>query len=247
MRNVFTAEAELRPERKENTSSRKLVVGFFAVLLLASGAQAVQYGFDCITNNSAQSAAIGEAQLLVDVTVVDNTAQLVFANRGPAACSITDVYFYDGVLYDTSIVEISSTGDVSFSEGAIPAHLPSYKPLTLGLTAEDLVDSADSNKPTMPKGVNPGESLTINLGMLDGIDLDAILTALNRGTFVVGIHVQGFDNGKSESYIATPPGTPVPEPCTLALVGLGGLLGLGGLRLRKKQQPAAQTAGEHSP
>ncbi len=214
---------------------KKLMVGVFTVLLLASGAQAVQYGFDCITDNSAQSAAIGEAQLLVDVTVVDNTAQFVFTNSGPAACSITDVYFYDGVLINTEIVEISWSGNVSFSEGASPNHLPGFDTSTVELTSDDPFADADSNKPTQPMGVNPGESLTIRLGMLDGIDLDAILAALNGGTFVIGIHVQGFDNGKSESFVATPPGTPVPEPCTLALVGLGGLLGLGGLRLRRKQ------------
>ena len=50
---------------------------------------------------------------------------------------------------------------------------------------------------------------------------------LNSGMLRVGIHIQGFDDDSSESAVA------VPEPTTLVLLGLGGLVLLKKHRGRK--------------
>jgi hypothetical protein len=102
--------------------------GIIAVLafcsLTAGFAEAgVTYGFKCISNNKGGDAAIGEAQLFVDVSEYGNGQVLfLFRNVGSAASSITDVYFDDGTLL--GIAEIVNGDRVKFSQGASPGDLP---------------------------------------------------------------------------------------------------------------------------
>ena len=77
-------------------------------LLIPFQANAALYSFYNITNNDAGDAAIGEAQLSVDVT--DNGGNQVlftFLNSGPEASSITDVYFDDNSGQLLSIASIT--------------------------------------------------------------------------------------------------------------------------------------------
>jgi hypothetical protein len=94
--------------------------------------------------------------------------------------------------------------------------------------------SADSDPEVQPNGVNPGEFLGITLGLSGTGTFSAIIDAIDDGSFKIGIRVQGFTGGGSESFIASPsPPTPVPEPSIMFLLGTG-LAGLVGLRIRKK-------------
>ncbi len=207
-------------------------------LLVAGAAHAVSYGFECITNNGAASAAIGEAQLGVDVNFEDGRALFEFTNIGTAQCSIAEIYFYDGTLFAQDSGAITETyGTVQFSLTDVhPAQLPGVNAVA---SSAFVIEAADAGNKAPTKGVNPGESLTISIALLQGVTPQAVLDALDttdRDTFFIGLHVISFANGKSESFVTRdPPPTPVPEPCTLALMGLGSLLGLGGLRLRRKQ------------
>jgi hypothetical protein len=75
------------------------VVGLLAVLPAESRADLSTYGFGCITNSSATDAAMGEAQLFMDVSNEGYGAHQVlftFRNDGPGACSVARVYFDDG-------------------------------------------------------------------------------------------------------------------------------------------------------
>jgi len=201
--------------------------------------------FTCITNNAPTNCDIGEAQLTWDAFAEGtNQVRFRFSNAGPLASSITDVYFDDGSLL--GIANVINGSGVDFSQGASPGDLPGGNTVGFAATAGF---TADSNPPTQPNGVNPGEVLDIIFDLLPGLDfqdvLDAIALGSDPGGLRIGIHVQGFENDGSESF--TNGGddqtdladladvvNPVPEPSTALLMGPC-LIALG-LWMRRKFQ-----------
>jgi hypothetical protein len=214
-----------------------LAASVLALGLWAAPAQALLLGFTNITGNSATDAAIGEAQLFVNVTdplgnenLSATQALFTFGNSGPDACSITDIYFDDGSLLGIASV-INGTG-VDFSQGASPGNLPGANGASPPFVTTAGF-SADSNPPTQPNGVNPGEALGILFNLQGSQTLEDVFAELADGRLRIGIHVQGFDSEGSESFVNGPPENPVPEPGTLLLVGIG-LLGLRARRIWAK-------------
>jgi hypothetical protein len=194
-------------------------------LLLAGEAAAVPLSFTCITGNIPGDCTIGQDQLSAELTS-ENAGQirLAFANAGPAAASITDVYVQDssGLLADLDSI-LSGPG-VAFSEGASPGDLPGGN--TVGFTA---TFSADSDAPAQPNGVNPLESLALIFDLGAGIDFDDVTAALASGDLRVGIHVQGFRTEGSESFV-NGGGPSVPEPSAALVFAVGSLLVAGAIR-----------------
>jgi len=186
-------------------------------LLIPVPAHALRLSFSNITGNSAVDAGIGEDQLFVDVTYFKETNQVSFkfGNTGEDACSITGVYFDDGAFLD-DIASIDSSGGVSFSQYAKPKNLPGANQASppFETTAGFL---ADSDPPVQPNGVNPGEWLGITFNLLLGTDFDDLIAALISGELRIGIHVQGFDSGGSESFV----NVPVPEPSSILFISVG--------------------------
>jgi uncharacterized protein (TIGR03382 family) len=181
---------------------------------------AMTYSFQNITGNSAQSAAQGVAQLSVTVTAAPGgQVAFTFNNSGPNQMSITDVYFDDGSLLGISSITDSGNG-VDFSQGATPPNLPGGNNINPAFVTTQGF-SADSNPPAQPNGVGPGEWLTITFSLINGQTYADVITELNASRELrIGIHVQGFSNGQSESFIH------VPTPGALALVGMTGLVAL---------------------
>ncbi len=213
-----------------------VVIGL--LLTCAPTSQADLYEFYNITHNNAGDAAIGEAQLTMDVTgLTGNRVQFEFLNAGPEASSITGVYFDDGdepILLD--LASIDGSPGVAFHEGG--SVLPggySLSPrfvVTAGLEAR-------ADPPVQPNGVNPDEYLRLVLDLQAGSDAADVFDRLGTADLRVGIHVQGFDSGGSESFIdephpPRPPDPPVtPLPGAVVLGGLGLATAAGALRRRK--------------
>lgn len=205
---------------------KRLCVLVLALSLSSVPAKAVTFGFENVTNNNALDVAIGEAQLQLDVT--DNGSGVVrflFANSGPAASSITDIYFDQRatILGGMGIIDSDqgTGGDpgVDFSKGASPPNLPGGNLLSPAFVATRGL-SADSDPPVQRNGVNPGEFLVLLFNLRNGSDFDDVIAALNSGVVRVGIHVQGFASGGSESYVQGP-AVPEPSAALLSCVAIG--------------------------
>ncbi len=207
-------------------------VALIALLCFAMGGHATTLGFDAITNNSAQSAAIGEAQLSVSVNSYNaNQVLFTFFNVGTAACSITDIYFDNGSPAKTLLSmaglidkDNGTGGDagVDFSPLASPSNLPGGNSISPAFVTSTGF-SADSDSPVSKNGVNPGEKLGVIMNLLSGKTFNSVLAALGNGDLRIGIHVQAFSNGKSESFINQRAGGSmvVPEPTTIGLLAAG--------------------------
>jgi hypothetical protein len=188
----------------------------FGMTLGTSSALAVTLGFGCISNNLGVDCATGEAQLAVDVIDPGGDQVLfTFTNSGPNASSITDVYFDDGSLLGIASI-LDNPPDVDFSTPATPSNLPSANNASPPFQTTAMF-SADANPPPADKGVNPGESVGILFDLINGKNYAAVLSELASGQLRIGIHVQAFAGGGSESYV----NPPLPEPSTGLLIGLG--------------------------
>jgi hypothetical protein len=221
-----------------------LVFALAFVLCLAGPAGAVTYTytFDAITQNdpTGANAAAGEAQLRMDVSEGPNSNQVTFTfyHIGTTPMSITDIYFYDGVLglsgttFSGFIANPAWNDDsqsgVKFTVGAEPPALPGANTL---LPRSSVVFSYDSDTPIPLAGVNPGESLGIKFTLGDNKNINDVISALkgwirdgkfDSGDLVVGLHVQAINTSSSESSESF---VVAPLPPSLLLLG-SGLAGL---------------------
>ncbi len=211
------------------------VLWLFAAI--AARGDILTYSFQCITNNNPSSCATGEAQLFVDVVGNGQTVQIGsspygpsssdqvlfrFRNTGPSASVITGVYFDDGALL--SLAQLIGMTGVQFSGGGSPPNLPGGNSLSPPFNA---TFHATADPPPSHNGVNPYEALGVLFALQGGLSWDDVIGALNSGDLRIGIHVQAFQGGYSESFVNN---GVVPEPAAILLVG--SVLLLLGRRLR---------------
>jgi len=158
--------------------------------------------------------AIGEEQLFVTVTdLCAGKVLFAFRNIGQHPSSITGVYFDDGVLLGIAAIDNSCPG-VLFSRDASPHNLPGGQNLSPPFVTTDGF-SADSDPPTQPNGVNPNEWLGITFDLEPDNTYDNVINTLTSAQLRIGLQVQGFACGGSESFVN------VPEPATISILSVG--------------------------
>ncbi len=206
---------------------------------------ALTLGFTNISSNLAGDAAIGEAQMTVTVTdslggmnLADTQVLFTFDNIGPDASSITQIYFDDGTLLGAPTI-FDNPPDVEYQQGGSPGNLPAAnQALPPFVATSDF--TATPLPPTQPNGINPGETLGLLFDLQAGQTLSDTIEDLNNGDLRIGIHVQGFTSGGSESFVNNDPpiippgGNGIPEPVTTTL----GMLGLGALSMAIRRRIA---------
>ena len=218
-----------------------------SVTIASSASAGVVYGFSSITNNNAETAAAGEAQLAVElIEVGPNLVEFYFTNVGLDPISLMRLYWEDpqglleaiqGWSTSTPTSSLPEFG-VDFSGGdANPSALP-------GSSAQinDYSIQVSNDGGAYANGAGPGEDVSVTFNT--NTAYTELLAALKSG----GVAVGGSGGGSSssdayESFLAVPhpedsesraavTPTAAPSP-TAALAGLG-LLGLMATRRRRR-------------
>lgn len=195
------------------------------------------YNFYGVTTNdpSGESIIAGESSLFVDVTAPFGPQEVLFTFRNTGADSdpydsyfIRGVYFYDGTLLeiaslidaDDSYESMTGDPDVDFSLGANNAN--GFTNSVKLVAGYELVGDAGIDSPAA-YGVQPGEWLGVVF--THSGTFDQVITGLNNGSIIIGIHVAGFGE-YSEKF------TTIPVPGAILLGGIG--IGLVGWLRRRK-------------
>ncbi|TVQ31094.1 MAG: hypothetical protein EA376_10940 [Phycisphaeraceae bacterium] len=205
-----------------NVFARLSAVAAAGLFVLSAGAHAATYNFSAVSANSPVSVQIGEDQ--ISMSVSDPGAGLVrftIMNAGPLASSIANIYWEDSYSLLASIDDIiDSPNDVVFNEGGSPPSMP-------GSANFDVDYRVSAGPPPAHRGVGPGEELSVDFNLMQGVMFADVVAMLDGGGMRVGMHVIAFANGESEWFVNV-----IPAPPAVGLAGAG-LLGLGAMRRRR--------------
>lgn len=213
-------------------------IGFsLAAVILAPAVGAFPLTFSNTSNNGGTDVA---GNFSVEVTEDGGDAKFEFFNvNNVDEASITAIYFgkkgeFDSLLSFSDLVQsfdTSGKSGVKFSEGATP-----NKPG--GGITWDAAFASDADSPSGHNkyGIDVGESLAFYFNYLGTTVFSDLESGFVSGNLVIALHAQsitgGGDNGYSDWFVTKRPPVTVPEPGTIALLGLG-LIGLGISRKRK--------------
>lgn len=207
---------------------RRAALLFMLAVMVISPAhicQAVIFPFEIFTSNGSYYDDPGW-NLYVDVWDGTGVANFTFYNDSAFQSSIAQIYYDDGSLLGISEI-INNPSYTEFDTSPTPGNLPGGNQLVPPFVA-DREFSIGAESPPPWKGVNDGDTVnewvTVKFDLINGGTLDDVVSELRSGVLRVGLHVIDLPDGSSESAIL------VPEPATICLLALGGLL----LRRRKQ-------------
>ncbi len=175
------------------------------------------YPFEIFTDNGLHNDDPG-VDIFMEVFNGEGVCSFKFFNSSSVQSSITKIYFDDGSLL--GIDSVANSAGVLFDRDGGPGNLPGGNELVPPFVANrEFTIGADP--PPYQNGVNnppPDEWVTVTFNLINGGTLEDVINELNTSVLRVGIHIQGFEDGTSESAVN------VPEPATILLLSLGTLV-----------------------
>jgi len=187
------------------------------------------------TDNDNGDGAMGylnnpDAKFRMEISNGGPTVTFTFFNESNLDCSITNIYFDDGTLLGIS--GVTNGPGVEYDYPSKKENFPAGNELTPAFeTTENF--SAAPEPPPATNGIDDGlyegspEWLQIHydLQYLESEErwgnLGDVISELRSGELRVGIHVQSFPDGSSQSGVNSP--DVVPEPASICALGMGAL------------------------
>lgn len=183
-----------------------------ALLLSTINTNAATINFIGVNANEADVSA----QLSMDVTQVGNNVDFKIINAaGGVSAFVGHIYFdFLNTNLFTSLTQTGQLGTVSFTGDASSSqNFPEGNNIAFTTDADADRNGGASN------GINIGEYLILSAVLSSSAD---VVDLLNTGGLRVGLHMQGYASGGSDSYVSgTPSAVPVPAAAWLFASGLG--------------------------
>jgi len=213
------------------TMQFRLGVVACATLVFAASASAVTLRFGGVTNNDETNTKSSEEELTIDLFSpttgpVRGTGEFIgflIRNPGPSQSTITDIYFDDGTILGLATIVDDPENGVDFDQDVEPPNLPGGGDLDPPFEATQAFSVGSVNgQGGVANGIDVGEELTLIFELLPGLTFEDTIQALIDGTLRIGMRVQNYPNGGSESFVNLPPVViPLPASAGLATLGLG--------------------------
>ncbi|MHC4462858.1 MAG: PEP-CTERM sorting domain-containing protein [Planctomycetota bacterium] len=186
-------------------------MGAIVLGLPANVLQAVEvYPIDIFTQNGLY---YNDLDLSVEVSDGTTVVDFTFNNASLIDSSLARIYFEECLFLGTA--SITNGPGTSFLNPTIPGNLPGAGLLQPPFVAAEEF-SISGAPPPSHEGVNPGEWVKITFPLINSGTYQGVIDELNAETLRIGGHIIALSDGSSESGV-------VPEPTTVALLGLGAL------------------------
>ena len=189
-------------------------------LLLSTSVLATTYNFIGVNANEVNVSN----QLSLDVNQIGNSVDFKFINASGGEDVFVGAIYFDFLNANlfTDLDQTNSFGTVSFT-----GITPSKKNFPEGNGINFSTDAFGDRNGGADNGINIGENLILTALLSPGANINALLQS---GGLRVGLHIQGYESGGSDSYVTTPNGpSEVPLPAAAWLFG-SALIGFAGFK-----------------